>query len=73
VERFNDEFLTHTQDTVIPIPPHPTDDEQLLRDVTKAVMEIVFKGDDMGGKERSDFIISNLKKIKEHSQFKIHA
>jgi hypothetical protein len=45
----------------------------LLRDVTKAVMEIVFKGDDMGGKERSDFIISNLKKIKEHSQFKIHA
>ena len=73
VERFNDEFLTHTQDTVIPIPLHPTDDEQLLRDVTKAVMEIVFKGDEMGGKERSDFIVSNLKKIKERSQFKMHA
>jgi len=68
-ERAGEEFLTHVQDTVLPIPPHPADDEQFLKDVTDAVMDVVFQGDSLGGSKRSDFIVEELKKIKYDPRF----
>ena len=71
-ERSGDEFLTHTHDTVLPIPVHPSDDEKLLRSVTDAVMEIVFEGDTLGGKERASFIETKLKALKNDTRFTAH-
>ena len=71
-ERAGEEFLTHTQDTVLPIPIHPSDDEQLLKDVTDAVMEIVFEGDTLGGDERASFIESKLRTLKNDARFTAH-
>ena len=71
-ERMGEEFLTHTQDTVLPIPIHPSDDEQLLKDVTDAVMEIVFEGDTLGGDERASFIESKLRTLKNDARFTAH-
>ena len=68
-ERVGDEWLTHVQDTVLPIPPFRDDDEQLLREVTDAVMDIVFAGDQYGGVERAEYIESELKKIKHEPRF----
>lgn len=68
--RVGDEWLTHVQDTVLPIPPRSDmDDEQLLREVCDAVMDVVFRGDDLGGQERRDFIESELKKLKHEERF----
>jgi phenylpropionate dioxygenase-like ring-hydroxylating dioxygenase large terminal subunit len=71
-ERSGDEFLTHTHDTVLPIPVHPSEDEQLLRSVTDAVMDIVFEGDSLGGSERASFIESKLKALKNDPRFTAH-
>lgn len=71
-ERSGDEFLTHTHDTVLPIPVHPSDDEKLLRSVTDAVMEIVFEGDTLGGNERASFIETKLRTLKNDPRFTAH-
>ena len=61
---------THVQDTVIPMPLRPdVDDEQLMREVTKAVMDIVFAGDKYSGAERVEFVETELKKIKNDQRF----
>ena len=67
----DDEWLTHSQDTVLPIPPHPEDDEKLLQQVTEAVMSIVFAGDQYAGSERVGFIEGELKKIKNDPRFQL--
>ena len=54
---------------MLPIPIHPSNDEQLLKDVTDAVMEIVFEGDTLGGDERASFIESKLKALKDDARF----
>jgi hypothetical protein len=69
-ERVGDEWLTHCQDTVLPIPPHPEDDEKLLEEVTDAVMEVVFAGDQFAGEERAGYIETELKKINQDPRFK---
>jgi phenylpropionate dioxygenase-like ring-hydroxylating dioxygenase large terminal subunit len=64
------EWPTHVQDTVLPIPQRPdVDDEQLMREVTKAVMDVVYAGDEYSGTERVAFIESELKKIKHDPRF----
>lgn len=70
-ERVGDEWLTHAQDTVLPIPPHPEDDEKLLQQVTDAVMSVVFAGDQYAGSERVGFIEGELKKIKNDPRFQL--
>ena len=68
-ERVGDEWLTHVQDTVLPIPAFRDDDAQLLREVTDAVMDVVFAADHLGGAERVDYIETELKKIKHEARF----
>jgi nitrite reductase/ring-hydroxylating ferredoxin subunit len=59
------EWPTHVQDTVLTIPPRPAeDDERLLREVAKAVMDVVYRGDAYSGAERAAFIERELKKLK---------
>ena len=68
--RVDDEWLTHVQDTVLPIPPRADmDDEELLRQVTDAVMDVVFRGDTLSGQARHDFIVGELQKIKHDARF----
>ncbi len=67
----DDEWLTHVQDTVLPIPPVPgKEDKVLLKEVTDAVMEAVFAGDHLSGQRRIDRIKNELKKIKHDARFK---
>ena len=68
-ERVGEEWLTHCQDTVLPIPPHSEDDEKLLEEVTDAVMSVVFAGDRYAGSERAAYIEGELKKIKLDLRF----
>ncbi len=68
--RVGDEWLTHVQDTVLPIPVQPgREDWELLSEVTKAVMDVVFAGDRYSGAERVKFIETELRKIKHDARF----
>ena len=68
--RVDDEWMTHAQDTVLPIAPMPgKDDKELMQEVTDAVMAVVFAGDQYAGQERIDYIRSELQKIKSQPQF----
>lgn len=68
--RVGDEWLTHVQDTVLPIPQRPSmDDEKLLKQVTDAVMEVLFRADTLSGEERREFVVRELKKIKCDTRF----
>ncbi|MDE0714170.1 MAG: aromatic ring-hydroxylating dioxygenase subunit alpha, partial [Gammaproteobacteria bacterium] len=68
--RVGDEWMTHVQDTVLPIPPKDDmDDKQLMKEVTDAVMAVVFDGDRYSGKERIDYIQTELKKIRQDPRF----
>jgi hypothetical protein len=69
MDRVGNEWLTHVQDTVLPIGVHPEDDEKLLEEVTDMVMDIVFEGDQFNGHERIDYIETKLKKIKYDPRF----
>ncbi len=70
VTRVEDEWMTHVQDTVLPIAPKPgKDDKELMKEVTDAVMAAVFAGDKYAGEERSNYIRSELEKIKLQPQF----
>ena len=68
--RVNDEWMTYAQDTVLPIPMQPSrDDESLLREVSDAVMGIIFEGDQYSGETRAQYIVSQLKKLKSDPRF----
>ena len=68
--RVGDEWMTHVQDTVLPIPPRDDmDDKQLMKEVTDAVMAVVFDGDRYSGQERIDYIQTELKKIHQDPRF----
>ena len=68
--RVNDEWMTYAQDTVLPIPMQPgRDDESLLREVSDAVMGIIFEGDQYSGETRAQYIVSQLKKLKSDPRF----
>ena len=70
MDRVGNEWLTHVQDTVLPIGIHPENDEKLLEQVTDMVMDIVFEGDQFSGNERVEYIETKLKKIKHDPIFK---
>ena len=71
--RTGDEWLTHAQDTVLPIPPRAdVDDTALLQQVTDAVMSIVFAGDELTGAARREFVVGELKKLKHDARFVTH-
>ena len=54
----------------MPIPKRDDmDDDQLMASVADEVMRIIRLGDDFAGKEREEFIIANLKKIKTDPKF----
>ena len=60
----------YTQDTVMPIPKRDDiNDDELMASVADEVMRIIRLGDDFSGKEREEFIIANLKKIKTDPKF----
>ena len=70
MDRVGNEWLTHVQDTVLPIGIHPDNDEKLLEEVTDMVMDIVFEGDQFSGNDRVEYIETKLKKIKHDPSFK---
>jgi len=54
----------YAQNTVLPIPAQPgADDEQLLRDVAKAVFDVIASGDGRTEPERSAYIRKELQKL----------
>ena len=70
ITRVNGEWLTHVQDTVLPIPKRDDmDDKELLHKVADAVRQIVFEGDALDGQERNDFLKSELQKLKTDERF----
>jgi len=68
--KVGDEWMTHVQDTVVPIAQKPgIDDSVLMKQVTDAVMEVVFAGDAYQGQQRIDFIRNGLEKVKSDERF----
>ena len=60
----------YTSHTVLPIPPRPgTDDDQLVRDVAKAVFDIAVSGDAYTDPERTAWIREELKKLPNDPRF----
>ena len=64
------EVGTYVQDTVMPFRERPpADDEQLMKTMTHAVMEVVRQGDAMGGAQRREFIEGGLRALKQDPRF----
>lgn len=66
------EWPTLAQDTVLPIPRRAdaAADEQLLRDVTAAVMQVVLDGERFAGEERRRFTEAGLRAINHDPRFR---
>ena len=64
------EVGTYVQDTVMPFRERPpANDEQLMKTLTHAVMEVVRQGDAMGGAQRREFIEGGLRALKQDPRF----
>ncbi|NDE42160.1 MAG: hypothetical protein EB007_09390 [Betaproteobacteria bacterium] len=70
LEFHDGEVGTYVQDTVMPFRERPqADDEQLMKTLTHAVMEVVRQGDSMGGAKRRDYIDGGLRALKQDPRF----
>ena len=64
------EVATYVQDTVMPLRPRPqAEDEQLMKSLTAAVMEVVHQGDTLSGQARREFIEAGLRDLKQDPRF----